>query len=961
MSLLCVNVRRARLIGPDAAQYSTYVTLKLQNVKSTTVTVKGSNPNWEQDFLFETNRLDTGLIVELWNKGLLWDKLLGCHWIPLTIIPMAAEAMDDGQWLSLDGEFIIEEGEVCGTHTPTGHYILIEAHFEPPFEYTIEDVTEFSRNLDLLNNYTDQEKTNWQPENRDPSMVMQQYSLYSGLSEDSDYTSDVSYPIQQQHPNYSSHHANAGASQYGGYPHLSKWAKEYDEGNNAMASTSLMTSSNQLPQLQTDASSSTTTVPLGSSTSNQHQHATSIRGSSTSSTQIPGSRKLPKPFKKQLSDENEPLSYNSRPHRKLPNLHDKPNRLPLMRQITQENSNLNQQQYQNDDSMTITSDSKGISTPSGFNQFGSPSVSGRTRRQQPAIPRKRSLERQGGFEQYEDTSSHGSQIGSGMSRPISNNHLDQAVGGPTTSSTPKKLPQISQIVQRSLPEMPSVPPFDKNKLYNFYEQETARQDSYESYATSIGTESEMNEDWMSRSDTMDANYDESGQLQCVNEGYEQDNWTSVDTQGNYQSLDIDTGLSQSSEHHLQHSSSSAPMISTGTSANQSSGMVNTVASKVTNLIGGMVNAVSSGHSRGDSLDSSNLMRSQPSIDTYEPSESSSAFGRYSQESNSIDDSRNGANSANGMMINDQRCYIDPKEQWKNSIQSDSMIWQTVSEDDNYEDTLQDINTYYNQSTEKEEISPPYLTPEASIDMDNVRDSVSLMEPTTTTTTLSSSSNLLNTNTNSNLNTTSSSSSNLILLPNYQTQTTTGLEAGISSDPSQMSFNSVPTGELASSINMPVTFPSISNTLASSIGSQQTSINLPPSMIPPSASVVITSQPPPSALKSESRAQSEPKTVTFSDQIQEETFSSERGSTIDSSGLGSASIIDINETTELKDSSDISGLPFTPHASNETNFINEPKSAFYEFAPTNTSGMSKARLRWLTAYNKIVSDYDLTKH
>lgn len=388
-------------------------------------------------------------------------------------------------------------------------------------------------------------------------------------------------------------------------------------------------------------------------------------------------------------------------------------------------------------------------------------------------------------------------------------------------------------------------------------------------------------------------------------------------------------------------------------------MVNTVASKVTNLIGGMVNAVSSGHSRGDSLDSSNLMRSQPSIDTYEPSESSSAFGRYSQESNSIDDSRNGANSANGMMMNDQRCYIDPKEQWKNSIQSDSMIWQTVSEDDNYEDTLQDINTYYNQSTEKEEISPPYLTPEASIDMDNVRDSVSLMEPTTTTsTTLSSSSNLLNTNTNSNLNTTSSSSSNLILLPNYQTQTTTGLEAGISSDPSQMSFNSVPTGELASSINMPVTFPSISNTLASSIGSQQTSINLPPSMIPPSASVVITSQPPPSALKSESRAQSEPKTVTFSDQIQEETFSSERGSTIDSSGLGSASIIDINETTELKDSSDISGLPFTPHASNETNFINEPKSAFYEFAPTNTSGMSKARLRWLTAYNKIVSDYDL---
>lgn len=29
-------------------------------------------------------RLDTGLIVELWNKGMLWDKLLGLHWLPLT-------------------------------------------------------------------------------------------------------------------------------------------------------------------------------------------------------------------------------------------------------------------------------------------------------------------------------------------------------------------------------------------------------------------------------------------------------------------------------------------------------------------------------------------------------------------------------------------------------------------------------------------------------------------------------------------------------------------------------------------------------------------------------------------------------------------------------------------------------------------------------------------------------------
>ena len=28
-------------------------------------------------------RLDAGLVVELWNKGMLWDKLIGTHWLPL--------------------------------------------------------------------------------------------------------------------------------------------------------------------------------------------------------------------------------------------------------------------------------------------------------------------------------------------------------------------------------------------------------------------------------------------------------------------------------------------------------------------------------------------------------------------------------------------------------------------------------------------------------------------------------------------------------------------------------------------------------------------------------------------------------------------------------------------------------------------------------------------------------------
>ena len=45
-----LSVRRAQLVGPQA-ESSVYITLKLENVKTTTVAVKGPQPSWEQDFL----------------------------------------------------------------------------------------------------------------------------------------------------------------------------------------------------------------------------------------------------------------------------------------------------------------------------------------------------------------------------------------------------------------------------------------------------------------------------------------------------------------------------------------------------------------------------------------------------------------------------------------------------------------------------------------------------------------------------------------------------------------------------------------------------------------------------------------------------------------------------------------------------------------------------------------------
>ncbi|GLV31616.1 hypothetical protein CBL_07377 [Carabus blaptoides fortunei] len=192
-------VKKARYIGAQATQFNTYVTLKLQNVKSTTVTVKGANPCWEQDFLFETNDLNTGLLIEVWSKGMIWDRAMGYHWIPLEGVQYANED-GNGQWLSLEGELEMRDGEVVGTKSPTGHSLLVDCRFELPFDPENTEAADLQRKLEMLNNIMDQEAR------AEQARRQMQYFGHSGYSEDSDYTSDLNYPVGQ--------HANSSASQF---------------------------------------------------------------------------------------------------------------------------------------------------------------------------------------------------------------------------------------------------------------------------------------------------------------------------------------------------------------------------------------------------------------------------------------------------------------------------------------------------------------------------------------------------------------------------------------------------------------------------------------------------------------------------------------------------------------------------------------------------------------------------
>lgn len=80
----------------------------------------------------ELDEYDTGLTIELWNRGILWDNLLGLHWLPLTNINHSNidEDQNNEVCVSLDSELCLQEGKIIGTQISTGHKLLINARID---------------------------------------------------------------------------------------------------------------------------------------------------------------------------------------------------------------------------------------------------------------------------------------------------------------------------------------------------------------------------------------------------------------------------------------------------------------------------------------------------------------------------------------------------------------------------------------------------------------------------------------------------------------------------------------------------------------------------------------------------------------------------------------------------------------------------------------------------------------
>uniref|UniRef100_A0A3B5LJL8 Uncharacterized protein n=1 Tax=Xiphophorus couchianus TaxID=32473 RepID=A0A3B5LJL8_9TELE len=200
---LCVpTVKKAKLDGPQE-KFNTYVTLKVQNVKSTTIAVRGNLPCWEQDFMFEINRLDLGLTVEMWNKGLIWDTMVGTVWIPLRSIRQSNEE-GPGEWLTLDSQVIMADSEICGTKDPTLHLVLLDTRFELPLDIPEDEARYWAKKLEQLNAMRDQDVSCQPVLDEDPDSAVD--------DRDSDYRSETSNSIPP--PYYSTSQPNASVHQY---------------------------------------------------------------------------------------------------------------------------------------------------------------------------------------------------------------------------------------------------------------------------------------------------------------------------------------------------------------------------------------------------------------------------------------------------------------------------------------------------------------------------------------------------------------------------------------------------------------------------------------------------------------------------------------------------------------------------------------------------------------------------
>ncbi|GAB0202942.1 protein unc-13 B [Grus japonensis] len=163
----------------------------------------------------EISRLDLGLIVEVWNKGLIWDTLVGTVWIALKAIHQSDEE-GPGEWSTLEAEVVMKHDEICGTKNPTPHKILLDTRFELPFDIPEEEARYWTRKLEQINSLGDEYSFQEEVQKKPLPSAASQCSFEDADSavddRDSDYRSETSNSVPP--PYHTTAQPNASVHQF---------------------------------------------------------------------------------------------------------------------------------------------------------------------------------------------------------------------------------------------------------------------------------------------------------------------------------------------------------------------------------------------------------------------------------------------------------------------------------------------------------------------------------------------------------------------------------------------------------------------------------------------------------------------------------------------------------------------------------------------------------------------------
>ena len=165
MSLLVIRVKKALIRNPISNNFTnnsqvsatnnnftSYCVLKIESAKGQTSLQYGYEPTWNQEFLFELASISYDLIIEVWQKGFLFDSIIGMMYVPLKNVRHSSHDNQPGRWHRLYNELDMDStaNRVIGVLNPTNHELLLDTRFELPSELSESEALMLQDKLDLL-------------------------------------------------------------------------------------------------------------------------------------------------------------------------------------------------------------------------------------------------------------------------------------------------------------------------------------------------------------------------------------------------------------------------------------------------------------------------------------------------------------------------------------------------------------------------------------------------------------------------------------------------------------------------------------------------------------------------------------------------------------------------------------------------------------------------------------------